>query len=143
MKLRELAGAAPNLIGLSGDGDVEIRALCADTRRTADLQGSLFFCISGANFDGNKFARIAAEGGAVALAVEHLLPEIDLPQVQVNNIRVAMAYIAAAFYGNPAKSMRMFAVTGTKGKTNSFFLIRVKFCFQQCIECRIRSIVKK
>ena len=44
MKLRELAGAAPNLIGLSGDGDVEIRALCADTRRTADLQGSLFFC---------------------------------------------------------------------------------------------------
>ena len=124
MKLRELAGAAPNLIGLSGDGDVEIRALCADTRRTADLQGSLFFCISGANFDGNKFARIAAEGGAVALAVEHLLPEIDLPQVQVNNIRVAMAYIAAAFYGNPAKSMRMFAVTGTKGKTTTTYLVK-------------------
>ena len=124
MKLRELAGAAPNLIGLSGDGDVEIRALCADTRRTADLQGSLFFCISGAKFDGNKFARISAEGGAVALAVEHLLPESDLPQVQVNNIRVAMAYIAAAFYGNPAKSMRMFAVTGTKGKTTTTYLVK-------------------
>ena len=74
MKLRELAGAAPNLIGLSGDGEIEIRALCADTRRTADLKGSLFFCISGANFDGNKFARIAQEGVEVALAVEHLLP---------------------------------------------------------------------
>lgn len=68
MKLRELAAAAPNLIGVCGDVDVEIRSLCADTRRTADLCGSLFFCISGANFDGNKFAKKAAEGGAVALA---------------------------------------------------------------------------
>ena len=67
MKLRELAAAAPNLIGVCGDVDVEIRSLCADTRRTADLCGSLFFCISGANFDGNKFAKKAAEGGAVAL----------------------------------------------------------------------------
>lgn len=124
MKLRFLAGAAPNLIGISGDADVEITSLCADTRRAEELGGSLFFCVPGANFDGNKFARLAQEGGAAALAVEHLLPEVDLPQVQVHNIRAAMAYIAAAFYGNPAQALRMFAVTGTKGKTTTTYLAK-------------------
>ena len=58
------------------------------------------------------------------MAVEKLLPEVELPQVQVHNIRVAMAYIAAAFYGNPASSLRMFAVTGTKGKTTTTYLAK-------------------
>ena len=56
--------------------------------------------------------------------MEKLLPEVELPQVQVHNIRVAMAYIAAAFYGNPASSLRMFAVTGTKGKTTTTYLAK-------------------
>ncbi|MDR0928426.1 MAG: UDP-N-acetylmuramoyl-L-alanyl-D-glutamate--2,6-diaminopimelate ligase [Oscillospiraceae bacterium] len=124
MTLRELAGQVPGLIGISGDSEATIAGLCADTRKTQQLAGSLFFCISGANFDGHTYAAKAAEGGAVALAVERLLPEIDLPQVQVEDVRRTMAHMAAAFYGHPARQLKMLAITGTKGKTTTSYLVK-------------------
>ena len=124
MRLRDLAAQAPGLIGIAGDADINIAQLCADTRRTEQVPGSLFFCISGANFDGHRFAERAVKGGAVALAVERLLPDLDVPQVQVENIRTAMAGLSGAFYGHPARRMRMLAVTGTKGKTTTTYLVK-------------------
>ena len=35
-----------------------------------------------------------------------------------------MALISAAFYGYPARSLRMIGVTGTKGKTTTTYLVR-------------------
>lgn len=124
MKLRDLASEATGLIGIAGDADIEITGLCADTRRVDQLPGSLFFCVSGASFDGHRFAQKAVEAGAVALAVERLLPQIDVPQVQVENIRQGMALMAGAFYGHPARKMRMMAITGTKGKTTTSYLVK-------------------
>ena len=124
MTLRELAAATPGLIGVSGNADLQVVQLCADTRRTEQLQGSLFFCVSGQNYDGHRFAEKAVAGGALALAVEQLMPDIDVPQVQVENIRVAMAHMAGAFFGHPARKMRMLAITGTKGKTTTSYLVK-------------------
>ena len=124
MTLRNLAEQAPGLVGISGEADVEIRGLCADSRQADRLAGSAFFCVSGATFDGHAFARRAVDGGAAALIVERLLPEIDVPQAQVENVREAMAHMAGAFYGHPARKMRMLAVTGTKGKTTSSYLVK-------------------
>jgi len=124
MTLRELAAATPGLIGILGDADAEVSQLCADTRRTDQLAGGLFFCVSGMNYDGHQFAGKAVAAGAAALAVERLLPEIDAPQVQVENIRIAMAHMAAAFFGYPARQLRMLAITGTKGKTTTSFLVK-------------------
>lgn len=124
MKLHDLAAATPGLIGISGDPELDIRQLCADTRRAEQLPGSLFFCISGASFDGHAFAKRAVDGGAIALAVERLLPDIDVPQVQVESIRQAMALMADAFFDHPARKMRMLAITGTKGKTTTSYLVK-------------------
>lgn len=124
MKLMDIAAVAPGLIGITGDREVEIAGLCADTRRKEQMQGGLFFCISGANFDGHRFAAKAVELGAAALAVERLLPELPVPQVQVESVRLAMPHMAAAFYGYPAKEMRVLAITGTKGKTTSTYLVK-------------------
>ncbi|GHU82283.1 UDP-N-acetylmuramoyl-L-alanyl-D-glutamate--2, 6-diaminopimelate ligase [Clostridia bacterium] len=124
MTLFELAAGMPGLIGIAGDETTQIISLCSDTRDARQLRGSLFFCISGATFDGHLFAAKAAEQGAAALAVERLLPDVAVPQVQVSSIRQAMAYMAGAFYGNPASRMRMLGVTGTKGKTTTTYLIK-------------------
>lgn len=124
MKLRELAVDVTGLIGISGDADLDVAQLCADTRRTGELPGSLFFCVSGANFDGHRFAQKALDSGAIALAVERLLPDLDVPQVQVENIRIAMAQIAGTFFGYPARRMKMLAITGTKGKTTTAYLVK-------------------
>ncbi len=124
MRLLSLVAETPGVIGISGDTELEIVRLCADTRRIDQLPGSLFFCISGLNFDGHKFAQKAVELGAVAIAVERLMPDLHIPQIQVENIRIAMAHIAAAFYGYPARKLRMMAVTGTKGKTTTTYLAK-------------------
>lgn len=124
MTVRDLASSTQGLIGIAGDSQLEIRQLCADTRRTDHMTDSLFFCISGANFDGHSFAAKAVSLGAKALVVERIQLDVDVPQIQVENVRVAMAHIAAAFYGYPAKKMRMLAVTGTKGKTTTTYLVK-------------------
>lgn len=124
MRLRDIVGETTGLIGIAGDADVEIAQICADSRRTEQLPGSLFFCVSGATFDGHRFARQAVAAGAVALAVERLLPDLPVPQVQVEDMRAAMAEMSGAFYGHPARQMKMIAITGTKGKTTTTYFVK-------------------
>ncbi len=61
--------------------------------------------------------------GAVALVVERPL-ELDVPQIQVESVRAAMAPAAAAFYGDPTATLQTVGVTGTNGKTTTAFLVR-------------------
>ena len=124
MTVKDLAAVSPGLIGISGDTRVAVKCLCADTRRTDQMDGSLFFCVSGATFDGHRFAEKALKLGAKALVVERPLLSLDIPQIQVENARIAMAHMAAAFFGYPAQKMRMLAITGTKGKTTSTYLVK-------------------
>lgn len=124
MTVRDLASCTPGLIGVSGDTGLEIKRLCADTRRTDQMVDSLFFCVSGATFDGHLFADKAVKLGARALVVERLVLDSNVPQIQVENVRIAMAHMAAAFFGYPAEKMRMLAVTGTKGKTTTTYLVK-------------------
>ncbi len=44
--------------------------------------------------------------------------------VRVSSTRRAMALASAAFYGYPARSMKMIGITGTKGKTTTTYLVR-------------------
>ncbi len=120
MKLSLLAQAAKEYV-VEVRGDCDIRGLSMDTR---DKQpGGLLFCIVGAHFDAHDFAQQAIGNGACALVVTRFLP-LDVPQVLVNNDRAAMALMAAEFYGNPAREMKMIGITGTKGKTTTSYLIK-------------------
>ncbi len=44
--------------------------------------------------------------------------------IQVPDSRDALARLAAAFYSNPSKQLRMIGVTGTNGKTTTTYLIK-------------------
>lgn len=59
----------------------------------------------------------------MALVVEHFV-DSPVAQVRVDNVRRAAAYIAAAFYGHPARKLRMVGVCGTKGKTTTTYLMK-------------------
>ncbi len=121
MLLKELLADVPGVIEKRGDMNVEIGALITDSRE--NTQNGLFFCISGMRFDAHKFAGQAVANGCSALVVERFT-EQDVPQVQVNNVRSAMAYIASAFFGHPARELRMVGMCGTKGKTTTSFLMK-------------------
>ena len=51
------------------------------------------------------------------------LSDLHIPYVQVKNSRQSLAYLAAAFYGYPARKMTMIGVTGTDGKTTTCNLL--------------------
>jgi len=64
------------------------------------------------------------EAGAAGLVVERELPELGVAQVVVPEARAAMAPLAARFWGDPTRELRVVGITGTNGKTTTAFLIR-------------------
>ena len=115
-----IAEATPDAALEAALCDIEISSLAY---RSDDVQaGSLFFCIPGAKADGHDFARDAASKGAAALAVEHRV-DVDLPQILIEDTRLALAQVAGIFYDNPSKDLVITAVTGTNGKTTTTFLV--------------------
>jgi len=106
----------------AGAGE-EIAALTIDSRKVT--AGSFFICLKGLNSNGHDYINQAVASGAVAILLEDI--PVELPEnvtvIQVTNTRQAMAYIAANFYGNPAKKMRLIGVTGTNGKTTTTYFI--------------------
>ncbi|MBQ3269074.1 MAG: UDP-N-acetylmuramoyl-L-alanyl-D-glutamate--2,6-diaminopimelate ligase [Clostridia bacterium] len=121
MKLEQLIGRIPGKITVYGDASVDIRELCVDSRKAAP--GALFFCTPGLHMDAHDFAPQAVEKGAVALIVARRLP-LDVPQVEVEDVRAAISYVAAEYFGNPAEKLMMLGITGTKGKTTTSFLVK-------------------
>ena len=94
--------------------------LAYDARRVT--AGALFVCVPGSRADGHDFAAEAVERGAVALIVERPL-DLSVPQLVVDDARLAMALAADAFFGSPTRELAVTGVTGTNGKTTSAFLL--------------------
>jgi UDP-N-acetylmuramoyl-L-alanyl-D-glutamate--2,6-diaminopimelate ligase len=109
-----------DLIG-EGAPAVEISGLAYDNRSVTP--GTLFFCVPGFKRDGHDFAPDAVERGAAALVVERPLG-LGVPEVQVDDVRAAMAQVAARFHGDPTATLRLVGITGTNGKTTTAFLVR-------------------
>ncbi len=99
---------------------VDVTDLAYDTRDVSP--GSLFFCMPGEHVDRHDLAPQAVEAGAVALVVERPL-DLAVPQLVVPDARVAMARVAAEFFGNPSHELTVAGVTGTNGKTTTSFLL--------------------
>jgi len=124
MKLSELLNGFEGIARIEGDADVDITAVCNDSRKC--VPGALFFCTPGTNMDAHDFAPQAVAKGAVALIVERVLP-LDAVQVVVESVRAITSPIVSRFYGDPAKSLVMVGITGTKGKTTTSFLVKSIF----------------
>jgi len=103
---------------------LEIQSIVYDSRKA--VMGSLFFALHGAKEDGNRYIRAAIERGAVAIASQSPAPtdlDASVVWVRVPESRKSLAIAAANFFGHPAKSLQLIAVTGTNGKTTTTSLI--------------------
>ena len=93
----------------------EVSGLAYDSRKVAP--GDLFFAIPGEHVDGHGFVPDAVSAGAVAVVVEHEIPDLPLPQLVVANTRHALADAADLWFGEPSRTLATVGVTGTNGKT--------------------------
>jgi len=112
MTVRELLGDGP---------EVEVTSLAYDNR--AVVPGTLFFCVPGFTRDGHDFAPDAVARGAAALVVQRPLG-LGVPELQVDDVRAAMARAAARFNGDPTAELAVVGITGTSGKTTTTHLVR-------------------
>ncbi|MFA9375125.1 MAG: UDP-N-acetylmuramoyl-L-alanyl-D-glutamate--2,6-diaminopimelate ligase [Lachnotalea sp.] len=122
MKLEKLLDRV-NYECIQGDINIQIDKIIYDSRKVDT--NSLFFCVPGAVVDGHKFAGDAVEKGATVLVVEK---EVKVPTnitvILVENVRLAMAIMSAAYFDYPADKLKVIGVTGTKGKTTTTYMVK-------------------
>ena len=106
-----------------GNTSSKIEALEYDSRKV--VAGSCFFAVAGVTNDGHNYIEAAIERGATAIVCQRK-PEIlhdDVTYIIVEDTNVAMAHMAAAFYGHPSRELKLVGVTGTNGKTTTATLL--------------------
>ena len=139
MTLQELLSGI-DIFGQTGPADVEVRSVACNSRSVQP--GALFFALHGEKSDGNLFVSEAIARGAVAIVSDmprprhpkwgalyprEVVPQEDVPPgvawIEVEHPRRALATAAANYYGRPADSLTLAAVTGTNGKTTTTYLL--------------------
>ena len=108
---------------VQGDVTIPVSELVFDSRKAC--KDGVFVCISGAVVDGHSFAQEVVEKGITSIVVEK---EVTVPShvtvIKVENTRLALACMSAAFFGYPARQLKTIGITGTKGKTTTSYMVK-------------------
>lgn len=126
MRLSDLCDSLPEW-QQTREGNPEIRRVVADSRKVE--RGDLFVAIAGLHVDGHQFIPQAIDRGAAAVvftdphweSLQSQHPRVAW--VRVPDGREALAWLSAAWYGFPSRSLKVIGVTGTDGKTTTVNLI--------------------
>lgn len=107
-----LAAAAHIMNGTLLGSDQDYAGVSTDTRTLGP--GELFFALQGPNFDGGAFVSAAAEKHAAGAVLSDAV-EVDIPQITVDDTRLALGTLAGSWCKRmPAK---VIGITGSNGKT--------------------------
>lgn len=125
MKLKNIL-AGIDVIGGTYDNETEVKDVIYDSRKASE--NTLFVCITGFQTDGHRYAINAYKKGVRVFAAEKKLNlPSDASVIYVKETRKFLALASANFFGNPAKELYTIAITGTKGKTSTSFMIKYIF----------------
>lgn len=111
-------------------GDISVARIQLDSRKVAP--GDLFIAIPGHSVDGREFIFDALKKGASSVLAESSgfaedrRAEFPANVVWIEAVNRLMGQLADRFFDAPSRELRIFAVTGTNGKTTvSHLLARV------------------
>jgi UDP-N-acetylmuramoyl-L-alanyl-D-glutamate--2,6-diaminopimelate ligase len=125
--LRSLARALPaserpEMVADAATLDRPCTGVAYDSRHVGP--GMVFVALRGLKADGIAFVPAAISAGAAAIVAAHPAPASSrVPWVVVKNARLALALLAAEYFGHPSRHMKVVGITGTNGKTTTSYLI--------------------
>ena len=108
--------------------DVVLSDATDDSRKVGG--GMLFCAVHGAVTDGNRFVSQAKARGAAAIlsdSTDEVTASLPVLRVRPGCGYQAVARVAAAFAGFPDRSLRLYGITGTCGKSTTAYLLRDVF----------------
>lgn len=116
MVLKDILYKTP-LEAVKGPTDIPVQKIEFDSRKV--MQGDVFVAIRGTQSDGHEFMDKAVSLGAVAVVCEAIPENVadGITYVEVKNTNSALAIMAANYYSNPSRSLKLVGITGTNGKT--------------------------
>src|SRR5438477_10829451 len=138
MELKVLARALTSH-RVIGTLDREVESIAYDSRRVQ--KNTLFVAIRGEKSDGHQFVDQAIGQGASVIVAEREIASPRATCLVVDDTRLALADLSAAFYGRPAHKLKMAAVTGTNGKSTTTFLIK-HICEKAGVRCGLLGTVQ-
>ena len=103
--------------------DQPVTGIAYDSRSVT--AGQVFVALRGVRDDGARYAADAVARGALVVVGEQVSD--DLPAITTPNGRVALAALAAAYFGQPSENLIVVGVTGTNGKTTTTYLLTAIF----------------
>lgn len=122
MILRELLKEVEYTL-VQGSEEIEITALCYDSRKV--VPDSVYVCIPGTIVDGHDFIENAIQAGAGAIVIsKDVTISSELTVIRVEDARLTLALMSAAFFDHPAKQLKVIGITGTKGKTTTVYMMK-------------------
>ncbi len=108
---------------VQGDVNTAVTELIFDSRKA--VPGCVFVALSGSRADGHAYIPQVVEKGAAVIVGEKCVEvPAHVTYLQVENSRVALAELSAAYFGYPAEELTMVGITGTKGKTTTSSMVR-------------------
>lgn len=115
---------------ICGSIEIPVSDILYDSRKNVD--GSVFVCLKGINFDGHDYVKDVIGRGARAVVVEKgaaydFAPASEVTMIEVENTREALGEMSRAFFDYPERKLKLIGITGTKGKTTVAGMLRHVF----------------
>ena len=127
MRVSELFGRAKIEYPREAE-NIEITDIVTDS--SSVREGSLFICIKGLRHDGHEYIGEAVGRGAKVIVAEQVR-DMDVggaaATIFVDNTRQVAALLYNSWYCEPARDMKLVAVTGTNGKTSVTYILKKIF----------------
>ena len=102
---------------VKGPTDIAVNSLQFDSRDVD--HNDVFIAIRGTLSNGHDYIETALTLGATTIICDTFPDEIinGVTYVKVKDTNMALAFMAANFYDNPSRNLKLIGITGTNGKT--------------------------
>lgn len=108
---------------LQGNDMIDILNLSYEFNKKLD--NSVFVAIVGNNIDGHDYIEYAISNGAIAVIVSKIVDvPLDISVILVEDTNKILCRLSMNYFDNPHEKIKTIAITGTKGKTTSSFMIK-------------------